>query len=96
MLPELEPAFKAAGQLVVEVGLAVAHHVDKYVLKKLGDRYQARLEDVIRTTRTTKVSRRGWRVADPCRRASCTTSRSSPMGPVRSTRGVAGTTTIRR
>jgi len=54
-LPELEPAFKAAGQLVVDVGKALAHHVDKYVSKKFGDRYTARLEDVIRNTRTTKA-----------------------------------------
>jgi len=54
-LPELEPAFKACGQLVVETGTLLAHHVDKYVVKKLGERYTARLEDLIKHTRTTKA-----------------------------------------
>jgi isopenicillin N synthase-like dioxygenase len=54
-LPALEPAFKACGQLAVNVGIALAHHVDKYAQKVLGDRYQARLADVIRNTRSTKA-----------------------------------------
>lgn len=54
-MPDLEYAFKATGQLVVEVGTALGYHVDRYVQKVLGDRYTSRLEDVIRDTRTTKV-----------------------------------------
>jgi len=53
-LPELEWAFKETGQLVCNVGAALGAHVDKYVKSRLGDKYKASLEDVIKTTRTTK------------------------------------------
>jgi hypothetical protein len=29
-LPELEPAFKVLGQLILEVGMLLAHHCNKY------------------------------------------------------------------
>jgi len=54
-LPQLEPAFKECGQLVISVGTLLAHHVDKYVKSKLGNRYKPQLENVIKTTRTTKA-----------------------------------------
>jgi len=54
-LPELEPAFKECGQVVISAGTLLAHHVDKYVKSKLGDRYRPQLENVIKTTRTTKA-----------------------------------------
>jgi len=53
-LPELEFAFKECGQLVVSVGALLGHHVDKYAKSKLGDKYQSSLEQIIKTTRTTK------------------------------------------
>jgi isopenicillin N synthase-like dioxygenase len=52
--PELEPAFKECGHKVCDVGAQLGHHVDKYVKSKLGDRYTPQLENVIKSTRTTK------------------------------------------
>jgi len=56
-LPELEPAFKALGQLIVNVGLELAHHCDKHVLAKLGNRFHEEnyLKNVIRSSRCTKA-----------------------------------------
>jgi len=57
-LPALEPAFKALGQLMVNVGIELAHHCDKYVIAKLGtDKFleENRLQNIIRSTKTTKA-----------------------------------------
>ena len=52
-LPELGPAFKAMGQLIVDVGAALAVHCDKYVSQQVG-RPSTQLHDTIRRSRTCK------------------------------------------
>jgi len=54
-MPELEPAFMQMGSLVVEVGLLLAHHVDKYVKSQLPTYEEGKLEGVIRTSKTPKA-----------------------------------------
>lgn len=54
-LPELEPAFKALGRLVVEVGTLLAHHCDKFVASRQSGYRPARLENVLKTSRTCKA-----------------------------------------
>lgn len=55
-LPELEPAFKNLGRLMVSVGELVARHADIYVSSKLGDAYKkGTLESVVKTSRTCKA-----------------------------------------
>jgi len=55
--PLLEPAFKNLGQLIVNVGLLLAHHCDKYTIEKLGDKFKKNnyLENVIKSSRSTKA-----------------------------------------
>ncbi|EFN54659.1 hypothetical protein CHLNCDRAFT_135248 [Chlorella variabilis] len=45
-LPVLEAAFKALGRLILNVGLLLAGHADKYVASKAG--YPPRLHDILR------------------------------------------------
>eukprot|EP01128_Nolandella_sp_AFSM9_P005266 TRINITY_DN2513_c0_g1_i2.p1 TRINITY_DN2513_c0_g1~~TRINITY_DN2513_c0_g1_i2.p1 ORF type:complete len:329 (-),score=36.56 TRINITY_DN2513_c0_g1_i2:203-1165(-) len=54
-LPALEPAFKSLGQLIVETGKLLAHHVDAYVSSKSATYVKDQLFNVIDTTRTTKA-----------------------------------------
>jgi len=54
-LPELEPAFKQMGQLVVEVGLLVARQCDKYVQKQCSTYTPNRLFNVIKNSKTCKA-----------------------------------------
>jgi isopenicillin N synthase-like dioxygenase len=56
-LPALEPAFKNLGQLMIQVGLLLAHHCDKYILSKLGDKFRPEnyLEDLIKKSTAAKA-----------------------------------------
>jgi len=54
-LPELEFAFKALGQLVVEVGLLVARQCDKYVGKVSPTYTPYRLYNIIKNSKTCKA-----------------------------------------
>jgi len=54
-LPQLEFAFKAMGQLVVEVGLLVARQCDKYVHKNSLNYPSNRLYNTIKNSRTAKA-----------------------------------------
>jgi len=56
-LPTLEPAFKELGQLIVQVGTLLAHHCDKYVISKLGDKYRPEnyMETIITKSRACKA-----------------------------------------
>jgi isopenicillin N synthase-like dioxygenase len=54
-LPELEPAFKAMGQCIVNVGLLLARHCDKYVKKVLPTYKDFRLYNIIKESRTCKA-----------------------------------------
>lgn len=53
--PALEPAFKALGQLIVDVGILVARQCDKHVQKKLPEFHGITLEQVIRGSHTAKA-----------------------------------------
>lgn len=46
-LPELEQAFKALGRLMLDVGLLLAHHCDKYVKSKCPMTKGNKLEDLL-------------------------------------------------
>ncbi|KAG0356185.1 hypothetical protein BGZ54_000817, partial [Gamsiella multidivaricata] len=54
-LPELEEAFKALGQFVVKIGSEVAKKCDAFVHSKLPTFSPTHLQDVIRTSKTTKA-----------------------------------------
>jgi len=56
-LPKLEPAFKELGQLIVNVGTLLAHHCDKYIIEKIGDKYKAEnyMENIIKHSTTAKA-----------------------------------------
>jgi isopenicillin N synthase-like dioxygenase len=54
-LPELAPAFKNLGQLMVSVGAHVARHCDKYVKSKLANYPDHLLENVVRNSRIAKA-----------------------------------------
>ena len=53
-LPALEPAFMAAGSLMVEVGRLVAQQCDAYVRRRCATYPAARLADVVATSRVCK------------------------------------------
>ena len=53
-LPALEPAFMAAGSLMVEVGRLVAAQCDAYVRRRCATYPAARLADVVATSRVCK------------------------------------------
>jgi len=55
-LPSLEHAFKALGQLIIQVGINLAHHCDKYIIEKLGDKYKPEnyIENIIKKSTTAK------------------------------------------
>mmetsp|Transcript_9810 Transcript_9810/g.8370 ORF Transcript_9810/g.8370 Transcript_9810/m.8370 type:complete len:301 (+) Transcript_9810:53-955(+) len=46
-LPELKPAFKSLGQLIINTGIKLTHHIDKYVAKKCPNYDEHKLEDII-------------------------------------------------
>ncbi|KAL4443947.1 hypothetical protein ABPG75_011684 [Micractinium tetrahymenae] len=46
-LPELEGAFKALGRLVIQVGLLLTHHCDKYVAAKAGAQLRRSLHSIL-------------------------------------------------
>lgn len=53
-LPEMEPAFKALGQMIVSTGLEVARHCDNYV-KSICPAYEnGKLESIIRESKCCK------------------------------------------
>jgi isopenicillin N synthase-like dioxygenase len=54
-LPELQPAFKALGQLMVEVGLLVAKQCDSFVKSQLPTYPNDRLHNIIKTAKTCKA-----------------------------------------
>jgi len=56
-LPDLEPAFKSLGQLIITVGTSLAHHCDKYIIEKLGDKYKPEnyIENIIKKSKTAKA-----------------------------------------
>ena len=54
-LPELEPAFKDLGSLVVNVGILLAVHCDEYVHSKAPSYPRKKLHDIILNCRTTKA-----------------------------------------
>jgi isopenicillin N synthase-like dioxygenase len=54
-MPELAPAFKAMGKLIVDVGLLIAKHCDKYVHSKLPAYPEHRLYKVLSESRTHKA-----------------------------------------
>ncbi|KAJ4823644.1 hypothetical protein Tsubulata_017939 [Turnera subulata] len=53
-LPELEVAFKALGKLIIDVGLMVAYHCDKYVSKGLNLSENEGLEQILGRSRCHK------------------------------------------
>ncbi|KAK9715299.1 hypothetical protein RND81_06G155700 [Saponaria officinalis] len=53
-LPELEAAFKALGRIMLDVGLMVAYHCDRYVSGSMNMRANEGLEDIIRRSRCHK------------------------------------------
>ncbi|XP_071716270.1 uncharacterized protein [Rutidosis leptorrhynchoides] len=53
-MPELEFAFKALGKLILDVGLLVAHHCDKYVSKKLDTPLNEGIEQIVFRSRCHK------------------------------------------
>eukprot|EP01121_Diplochlamys_sp_Union-15-3_P012082 TRINITY_DN3575_c0_g1_i1.p1 TRINITY_DN3575_c0_g1~~TRINITY_DN3575_c0_g1_i1.p1 ORF type:complete len:356 (+),score=65.52 TRINITY_DN3575_c0_g1_i1:78-1145(+) len=56
VLPQLEPAFKACGKKIIEVGLKLLKHCDKYVQKKFGDDYEAgKMHRIVSESRSCKA-----------------------------------------
>ncbi|KAF8407012.1 hypothetical protein HHK36_006134 [Tetracentron sinense] len=53
-LPELEVAFKALGKVILDVGLMVAYHCDRYVSKGMTMRNGEGLEQIIQRSRCHK------------------------------------------
>lgn len=53
-MPELEVAFKALGKLILDVGLLVAHHCDKYVSKKIHTPLNEGIEQTVFRSRCHK------------------------------------------
>lgn len=53
-LPELEPAFKDLGKLIVDVGMLLAYHCDKYVASKYPDAKSDNLEELLRNSQYHK------------------------------------------
>jgi len=53
-LPELEPAFKEFGQLIVEVGQRLAFHIDSFVHKVVPSYSPTRLCDILKNSRIHK------------------------------------------
>ncbi|CAK9196621.1 unnamed protein product [Sphagnum troendelagicum] len=53
-LPELEPAFKVLGQLILEVGMLLAHHCDKYVYSRKPMYEKGKLERMLRDSKCHK------------------------------------------
>lgn len=53
-LPELEPAFKQLGQLIVDTGALLASHLDKYLAENLADYENDKLHRIITTSRACK------------------------------------------
>jgi len=56
-LPELEPAFRRLGQLVIKVGQLLAAHCDAYVAQASGAKAAGRLQQVISDSQCPKVGR---------------------------------------
>jgi hypothetical protein len=56
-LPQLEPALKALGRLIIEVGLLLARHCDVYCAAKAG--HPQRLHDILRQSPCPK-GEPGW------------------------------------
>lgn len=54
-VPEMEPAFKALGQLVVRVGMLVGRQCDRYVQKQCPEYEDFKLFEVIRTSKCCKA-----------------------------------------
>ena len=54
-LPELEPAFKNLGQLIVSVGELVAHQCDNFVREKLSDYPNQKLSGIIKGSKCCKA-----------------------------------------
>lgn len=54
-IPELEPAFKELGQLIVNVGKLVARQVDTYIKSKCPAYENSKLEKVINTSKCCKA-----------------------------------------
>jgi len=54
-LPELESAFKNLGQLIVNTGLLIAKHLDKYVEKKVPTYEKGKLTRIIKESQTCKA-----------------------------------------
>jgi len=54
-LPELEPAFKSLGRLIVDVGVLVAHQCDKFASKYKPTYNDNRLETVLKTSVCAKA-----------------------------------------
>ncbi|XP_051131422.1 uncharacterized protein LOC127251665 isoform X2 [Andrographis paniculata] len=53
-LPELEPAFKALGKLILDVGLLLAYHCDRYVSKKSKMHIDGSLQQILLRSRCHK------------------------------------------
>ncbi|KAI4380686.1 hypothetical protein MLD38_006849 [Melastoma candidum] len=53
-LPELELVFKALGKLILDVGLMVAHHCDRYVAKGMTSADTVEFEDILCRSRCHK------------------------------------------
>jgi len=54
-LPDLQPAFLEMGKLVVEVGLLLSKHCDKYIRKKCSSYQEFKLRDIIQNSKTSKA-----------------------------------------
>ncbi|KAG0604560.1 hypothetical protein M758_10G180000 [Ceratodon purpureus] len=53
-LPELEPAFKELGHLILDVGLLLAHHCDKFVSARKSDYEQGKLVRMLQSSKCHK------------------------------------------
>ncbi|XP_021996643.1 uncharacterized protein LOC110893816 isoform X2 [Helianthus annuus] len=53
-MPELEIAFKSLGKLILDVGLLVAYHCDKYVSKETGMPHNEGIEQIVHRSRCHK------------------------------------------
>ena len=55
-LPELEPAFRRLGQLIIAVGQLLAAHCDAYVARMSGTKAAGRLQQIISDSPCPKVA----------------------------------------
>ncbi|KAL8242992.1 hypothetical protein R6Q59_013294 [Mikania micrantha] len=79
-MPELEIAFKSLGKLILDVGLLVAYHCDKYVSKETGMPHNEGIEQIVYRSRCHKGRLLYYFPAENCNDSQDSESMSSWCG----------------